>query len=251
MRAIDLNCDIGDSDPTIRPDTAELISLVSSVNITCGVHAGTPGSIADAISLALRCGVAIGAHPGLPDRGGHGRRHIEVTADDVHLLMRYQLAAIGSLIDHAHTRLRHVKVHGALYNLAAARRDLADAIAAAVRDFDPALILVGLSGSELIRAAEAAGLRHASEAFADRRYEPDGTLTPRTEAHAFINDDAEAIAQTMLLVEHGEVRAHSGATVRVDAQTVCLHGDGPHALAFARRVRSALGAAGIAVRPMA
>jgi UPF0271 protein len=250
VRAIDLNCDIGDSDPAIGPDTAELMSLVSSVNIACGVHAGTPLTVADAVRLAARCGVAIGAHPGLADRVGQGRHHADLSASDAHVLVRYQLGALAPLVQDAGARLRHVKVHGALYNLAARRRDLADAIVAAVRAFDPALILVGLSGSELLRAATAAGLRSAGEAFADRRYEPDGSLTPRAEIDALIDDEAEAVAQVMMLVERGEVRARSGAAVGVDAQTICLHGDGAHALGFARRLRGSLAAAGIAVKAL-
>jgi UPF0271 protein len=251
MPFVDLNCDLGDSEPAIAPATSELLSLVTSVNIACGVHAGTPLTVAETVRLAARSGVAIGAHPGLPDRAGDGRRTIAVSAQDAHALVLYQVAALEALVKAEGSRLTHVKPHGALYNMASTDRGLADAIAAAVKAFDPGLRLIGLSGSELLRAAGAAGLRAASEVFADRSYQADGTLTPRRMPDAILADEAIATAQATRMVLEGRVRATSGTDISVLADTVCLHGDGPHAVGFARRIRDALKAAGIEVRGLA
>lgn len=248
MLSVDLNCDLGDSEPPITSVTSELLSLVSSVNIACGVHAGTPLTVADTVRLAARASVAIGAHPGLPDRAGDGRRAMTISPRDAFALVLYQVGALAALVRSEGARLIHVKPHGALYNLAATDRALADAIAAAVKAFDPGLCLVGLSGSELPRAAHAADLRPVSEVFADRTYQSDGTLTPRTMANAIIADERVATAQATRMVVEGRVRSTSGDDVPVRADSVCVHGDGPHAAAFARRVREALQAAGIAIR---
>jgi 5-oxoprolinase (ATP-hydrolysing) subunit A len=251
MRSIDLNCDIGDSDPAITADTLALMQTVTSVNIACGVHAGDPVSVDEAVRLALQSGAAIGAHPGLLDREGHGRRAVTLDPREVSALVTYQVGALAAMVRSHGGRMRHVKPHGALYNIAAKRRDLADAIAAAVHAVDPTLTLVGLSGSALIDAARAKGLRAASEAFADRTYESDGTLTPRTEPGALITETAAAVAQVLQIVKDNTVRACSGQTIAIEADTICVHGDGPHALVFARSLREMLGADGITLRPFA
>jgi len=215
------------------------------------VHGGDPPTVATLVRLAARRGVAIGAHPGLPDRASDGRREVAITPGDVHALVLYQIGAVDAFVRADGLRLRHVKPHGALYNMAAKDRALADAIAGAVARFDPAIVLVGLSGSELIHAAADAGLRSASEVFADRSYESDGTLTPRAEPGALIDDEAAVVAQVRRMIGDGRVRSRDGHDVLVQADSVCVHGDGPHALLFARRVRESLAADGVAFRALA
>jgi UPF0271 protein len=195
-------------------------------------------------------GVALGAHPSLPDLQGFGRRTMAISPEEARGLTLYQMGALDAFARAAGSRLRHVKAHGALYNMAAKDRALADAIASAVRDFDPSLILVGLSGSELIKAGLALGLPCASEVFADRGVEPDGSLTPRGQAGAMIEDEELAVARVLRMVLEGKVACRGGGDLAIRADTVCIHGDQPKALAFARRLREALAGAGVAVRPL-
>jgi UPF0271 protein len=249
MRTIDLNADLGESYGAWRMGSdAELLPLVTSANIACGYHAGDPGSMRRTVALALKHGVAIGAHPSLPDLQGFGRREMKISPDEAYELVLYQVGALAGFARAAGTAINHVKPHGALYNMAARDPALADAIARAVRDFDAKLILVGLAGSALIDAGSAQGLRVASEVFADRRYEDDGTLTPRRERDALIHDADEARAQVLAMVRDGRVRSRSGKHIAVVADTVCLHGDSPGAVQFARALRIALAESGIAVR---
>ena len=251
MRSIDLNCDLGDGSPAESTQTIEdLLSLVSSANIACGLHAGDPSTVAATVRLAVQKGVAIGAHPGFADREGRGRRSMEVTPPQIYDLVLYQLGAVGAFARAEGARLRHVKPHGALYNMAAKDRGLADAIAAAVKAFDPTLRLVGPGGSELLRAADSAGLPFASEVFADRRYEPDASRTPRGQAGALIEDEAVAVAQALRLITEGRVRAVDGRDIGILADTLCLHGDSAHAVSLARSLRTALHAAGITVKAL-
>lgn len=250
MAAVDLNCDLGDSEPAITPATSQLLTLVTSVNIAGGLHAGSPETVAETARLAIAAGVALGAHPGLPDREGDGRRAVALAPRDAHALVLYQLGAVGALVRAGGGRLSHVKPHGALYNMAARDRALADAVASAVHAFNPQLRLIGPSGSELLRAAAAAGIPSASEVFADRTYAADGSLTPRSHANALIADDDAAAAQAVRMVLERRVTATNGVDLTVDADTVCLHGDGPHALAFARSIRRALAAAQIEVKAL-
>jgi UPF0271 protein len=202
------------------------------------------------IAAAAARGVAIGAHPSLPDLAGFGRREMRVSADETYAMTLYQIGALAAVARAAGAQLHHVKPHGALYNMAARDPALADAIAGAVRDFDGALILVGLAGSELTRAGEASGLVVAHEAFADRRYEPDGSLMARSKAGAVIDDVDAAVAQAVAIATRGEAETANG-TLRVRADTICVHGDRPDAATFARRLRTALEAAGLAVAPLA
>ncbi len=248
-KTIDLNCDMGESYGawTMGQDQA-LLDLVTSANIACGFHAGDPATMLRAVQLAVAKGVALGAHPSLPDLQGFGRRTMAVTPEETRGLTLYQMGALDAFAKAAQTRLHHVKPHGALYNMAAKDRSLADAIAGAVRDFDPSLILVGLSGSELIRAGERIGLRCASEVFADRGYEGDGSLSPRGQPGAMITDEDIAVARVLRMVLEGRVETRTGMEVALQADTVCIHGDQPKALAFARRLRSALEEAGVEVR---
>ncbi|WP_405080276.1 LamB/YcsF family protein [Paenibacillus chitinolyticus] len=251
MVSIDLNCDMGESYGAYRfGRDEELLESISSANIACGFHAGDPGVMRRTVALCLEQGVAVGAHPGLPDLAGFGRREMAVGAEEVYELTLYQLGALQAFVQAEGGTLRHVKPHGALYHMAAARGDLADAVArAALRVSGGALVLLGPPGSELLRAGKAHGLRTAAEAFADRTYRPDGTLTPRTEPGALLSDPAQAAAQVLRLVRDGVVTGACGETVPLAAETVCVHGDGPHAAAIARSVRAALDEAGVAVRP--
>ncbi len=249
MRVIDLNCDLGDGSPAESTTTIEdLLALVSSVNVACGMHAGDPSTVAATVHLAAQQGVAIGAHPGLPDRQGLGRRFMEVTPQETYALVLYQIGALDAFTRAEGTRLRHVKPHGALYNMAAKDRGLADAIASAVKAFDPTLTLVGPSGSQLLLAARAAGLPSASEVFADRRYQADGSLAPRSQAGAMIDDEEVAVAQALRMITEGRVLTGDGHDIRVQADTLCLHGDSADAVSLAHTLRAALHAASITVK---
>ncbi|HET6432592.1 5-oxoprolinase subunit PxpA [Dyella sp.] len=246
MNRIDLNCDLGESFGAWRMgEDAALLDLVSSANVACGFHAGDPAIMQRTVALAAPRGVAIGAHVSLPDLQGFGRREMAVTPAEVHAMTLYQLGALHAFAHAAGTAVAHVKPHGALYNMAARDRALADAIADAVRAFNPALALFGLAGSALLDAGRAAGLRVVAEAFADRRYRADGSLQPRREPDAVIDDADAATAQALRMAQHGEVIAVDGQRVALTVDTLCLHGDGAHAVEFARRLRAALEAAGL------
>ncbi|HEX7118469.1 MAG TPA: 5-oxoprolinase subunit PxpA [Longimicrobiales bacterium] len=248
MERVDLNCDLGEGFGVYRIGMDEaVLPYVTSVNIACGFHAGDPGVMHRTVAAAVARGVAVGAHPGLPDLVGFGRRAMEITPEEAYDLVVYQIGALSGFAAAAGASLRHVKPHGALYNMAAADDALADAIARAVRDVDPGLVLFGLSGSRLLAAGERHGLRTASEAFADRAYSRDGALVPRRRPDAMIADPEEAAERVLRMVREGRVRSIEGEDVAVRADTVCIHGDSPHAAEFARRLREALDTRGIAV----
>jgi UPF0271 protein len=244
MRVVDLNCDLGEG---AGPD-AELMPFITSANIACGGHAGDDETMRTTITLALKFGVAIGAHPGFPDRESFGRREISADGAEIHAWVIAQTRRLIAIATTCGATVRHVKPHGALYNLAARDGRVARAIACAVSEIDPQLILVGLSGSCLIDAGVAIGLETLSEAFADRAYRADGTLMPRTQLGALIEDEAVAVAQAVRLAKEGKVTAVDGRDVEVKAETLCLHGDGAHALSFARAVNEALRASGVSIR---
>lgn len=233
MIVVDLNADLGEG----CGSDAELLTLVSSANIACGFHAGDAQTMRESVREALKNGVAIGAHPSFPDRENFGRTAMNLPPETVYAQMLYQIGALAAIARAEGGQLRHVKPHGMLYNQAAKDAQLADAIARAVHDVDSGLILVGLAGSELIRAGERYGLATREEVFADRGYRADGSLVPRSEPGALIADEEQALAQTLEMVQRGQVKSISGEWATVHAQTVCLHGDGEHALAFARRLR--------------
>ena len=236
MPRIDLNCDLGEG----AGHDAELMPLITSANIACGAHAGDDATMKATVALARRYGVAIGAHPGFADREHFGRREMALAPAELRKLVTTQIAALARF-----GPLRHVKPHGALYNLAARDVAVAKVIAEAVRAADASLILFGLAGSELVRAGRAAGLRVAEEVFADRTYQRDGSLTSRSQPDALISADTIAVAQVLRLVREGKVRATDGAEVAIRADTVCLHGDGPQAAAMARRLNTELTKAGV------
>ena len=245
---IDLNCDLGESYGAWRMgDDDNAMQHISSASIACGFHAGDPATMRATVAAALRYGVAIGAHPSLPDLQGFGRREMQVSAADVHAIVLYQVGALCAFATAAGARLSHVKPHGALYNMTARDPVVADAIAEAVSDFDSTLMLVGLSGSESIKAAERRGLRVAHEVFADRRYRVDGSLMARSMAGAMINDIDQAIAQALNLATRAEVVADDGSVIQLAVDTLCLHGDREDAAEFARRLRLALDAASVEV----
>lgn len=246
---IDLNCDMGESYGawTMGRDN-EVLPFVSSANIACGFHGGDPSTMRKTVAAAIKHGVAIGAHPSLQDLAGFGRRVIQITPDEAYDSVVYQIGALAGVAASQGARLHHVKAHGALYNMAARDAALARAICEAVRDIDSSLVLYGLAGSKLIEAAQAAGLKAASEVFADRSYQDDGSLTPRTQAGAMIEDVDQAVAQVVRMVKEGKVRSQSGKDVPVQADTLCIHGDQPNALVFASGIRRALVAAGISIQ---
>jgi UPF0271 protein len=246
MQRVDLNSDLGEG----AGQDAALMPLITSANIACGGHAGDADTMRATVELARRHSVAIGAHPGLEDRENFGRRELPVPPALVEASVLAQIRSLEQIVSSCGARLTHVKPHGALYNLAARDVVLARAVAAAVYQADPGLILVGLAGSQLLAAASAVGLRVASEVFADRTYQSDGLLTSRSRPDALIVDEAVAVARVLRMVCEGVVRATDGRDLPITADTVCVHGDGPHAVGFARRLRAELAAAGVAVRAL-
>jgi UPF0271 protein len=241
--SLDFNCDLGEG----CGDDAAIIPLLSSANIACGFHAGDALSMRDTITLCLRHDVAIGAHPSLPDRDGFGRQEMSIAPESAYAYVLYQLGALAAIANAEGARLHHLKPHGALYNMAARDRALADAIATATRDFDRELWLVGLSGSELTAAGEAAGLHVAHEAFAERRYEADGKLTPRSHPDAVIDSLEESLEQVRRLLREGVVIARTGERVPLRMDTLCLHGDRPGAEQFAYSLRETLLGQGVRI----
>ena len=248
MNRIDLNADLGESFGAWRMgDDAGVMPWITSANVACGFHAGDPATIRKTVALCVEHGVAVGAHPSLHDLQGFGRREMKITPDEVYAQTLYQVGALHAFTRAAGARLHHVKPHGALYNMAARDRALADAIAHAVCDFDHALILVGLAGGALVDAGRAAGLMVQHEGFCDRRYLSDGSLTPRSQAGAVIEDIDAAVTQAVSIATRSEVIANDGTTVRVAADTLCVHGDRANAAVFAERLRRALEGAGVQV----
>ena len=235
---IDLNSDLGESFGTyVMGQDEHVLELVSSANVACGFHAGDPHIMNKTVKWAKEHHVGIGAHPGFPDLMGFGRRNLNVTPEEAYTLVLYQIGALHGFCSAHDVRLQHVKPHGALYNMASKDPELANAIAQAVKDFDPELILFGLANSELIRAAQDAALPYASEVFADRTYQPDGTLTPRVEKNAMIRDEQTAIDQVITMVKESKVTAVDGSIIDIEADTVCVHGDESSALAFIKALR--------------
>lgn len=237
MFSVDLNCDMGESFGAWKMGRdAELMDYVSSVNIACGFHAGDASTMRKTVSTAIEKGMAIGAHPGYPDLQGFGRRPMTMSPEEIYDIVLYQVSAMKGICESMGARLNHVKPHGALYNQAAKDAALAIAIAKAVRSLDPGLVLYGLSGGLSISEAENIGLKTASEVFADRSYQADGSLTPRTRDDALIRDPATAASRVKRMVCEQNVSATSGETVILRSETVCIHGDGEHALEFAREI---------------
>ena len=243
---IDLNCDLGEGTGT----DAELMPLISSANIACGGHAGDVGTMKAAVELAHRHGVSIGAHPGFADREGFGRREQAVDVRAVRALVIDQIRALQTIAEACGSRLTHVKPHGALYNMAARDALLARGVAEAVRDCDSALVLVGLADSHLIAESRTCGLAAAAEGFADRRYMPDGSLVPRSQSGAILDNEADVEAQALGLARDGRVVCADGTSRAIRADTLGVHGDGPRAVQSLRAIRAAFAKAGISVRSL-
>ena len=248
MQRIDLNCDMGESYGAWKMGAdEEIMPLITSANIAAGFHAGDPATIRRTVRLAVEHGVAIGAHPSLPDLAGFGRRAMHVSAQDVYDLVLYQAGAVGAFARAAGATLHHVKCHGALYNMAAMDEALSDAIARAVRDLGGGVQLYALSNSRMMDAGKKHGLTTVGEVFADRGYMDDGTLAPRGQPGGMIEDAAQSVAQVMSMIGEGVVVSLSGKRVPVSPGTLCLHGDQPGAVAFARALRESFAAKDIAV----
>jgi 5-oxoprolinase (ATP-hydrolysing) subunit A len=252
MKTIDLNCDMGESFGayTIGADEAVMASITSA-NVACGYHGGDPSVMRRTVRLAREAGVAVGAHPGFPDLVGFGRREMRMAAQDVEDMVLYQIGALDAIAKSESVRLSHVKPHGALYNMAVTDKALAAAVARAVAAFDPSLIFFALPGSELARAANALGLQVALEGFADRSYEPDGSLTPRSRDGAVLHEADIVVTRALRMATDGVVSASDGSKIDMRVDTICTHGDTPGAQSLTRALRAGLERAGVTVAAVA
>lgn len=249
---VDLNCDMGEGFGSYSLGNDEaILPYISSANIACGFHAGDPQVMRKTVKLALEKGIAIGAHPGLPDLQGFGRRQMAVSPEEAYGLVLYQIGALWALVKAEGGKLHHIKPHGALYNMAAVNGPLAEAIAEAVFKLDSGLILYGLAGSELVKAGRKIGLSTAQEVFADRTYQQDGTLTSRNQSDALLTNPHDAARQVLRMVQQAKVKSQQGTDVAIQADTICIHGDGPHALQFAQQIHRELLNAGIKIQAKA
>ena len=233
---MDINSDMGEG----MSNDAELLHYISSTNIACGWHAGDPATMKQLVEQAIQKNVLIGAHPGFPDLEGFGRREMEISEEDAYNYVIYQAGALQGFANAAGTKLHHVKPHGAFYNQAAKNIQLARGIARAVKDLGREVILYGLAGSCLVHAANELKVPVWQEVFADRRYTKEGFLVPRTQAGAVIEDEAAALEQVMQMAKKGQVTAIDGSIIKIQADTLCIHGDNPHAVEFARKIQAAL-----------
>ncbi len=248
MVAIDVNSDLGESYGVwTLGDDAAMLAIVSSANIACGFHAGDPSVLRSACTLAVHHEVAIGAQVSFPDLHGFGRRHIDMAPDELRDAVLYQLGALDAFAQVAGAEIAYVKPHGALYHATATHRAAAEAVVAAAAEYDPSLAILGLPGSELLGAADDAGLESVPEAFADRAYRPDGGLVSRREPGSVLTDPDEVAERAVRIAVDNEVVAVDGTIVSIRARSICVHGDTPGAVGLARAVRSALDAAGVGV----
>lgn len=249
MPSIDLNCDMGEAFGNYpMPNDEELLNYVTSANIACGFHAGDAAVMQRTVNMAIKKGVAIGAHPGLPDLQGFGRREMQISPSEAYQITLYQIGALYGFVKAAGGKLHHVKPHGALYNMATTNAALAKAIAQAVFDFDASLCLYGLAGSQIVTAANNIGLKAVAEVFADRTYHDDGTLTPRTQANALITDEQDVVSHVLQMVTRQQVTSVNKKNIPIRAETLCLHGDGSHAVEFAKMISAHLKQQGIMVQ---
>ena len=251
MLKVDLNSDLGESFGryTLGLDD-QILPVVSSANVACGFHASDPVVMEKTVRMAKEMGVRVGAHPGYPDLMGFGRRNMVISPDEAYAYTLYQIGALYAFLKPLGMEMQHVKPHGAFYNTAAKDYPLAKAICQAVKDFDPQLILLGLSGSEHIRAAEDVGLRAVSEVFADRAYEENGELVNRKKPGAMITDEEEALQRVVRMVKEGKVTAITGRDIPIRAESICVHGDGLKPVLFAKKIRETLEQDGVQISPM-
>lgn len=251
MKKVDMNSDLGESFGAYKIGCdSEVIPLISSANVACGWHAGDSTVMAKTVRLAADANVAVGAHPGFPDLVGFGRRNMAVSADDMKTYIMYQVGALSAFCRAEGIKMQHVKPHGAMYNMAAKDEKLADAICEGIARVDGSLILMGLSGSVMAKSAEKFGLRFASEVFADRAYEEDGSLVARSKPGAVITDENEAVGRVVEMVSEGTVTAVTGKKINISAQSICVHGDNAHALEFVKKIRKTLSENGIEITPL-
>ncbi|SOC41478.1 5-oxoprolinase subunit PxpA [Ureibacillus acetophenoni] len=249
MVRVDLNCDIGESFGRYTlANQEEILGHVTSANIACGFHAGDPSVMRETVKIAIKNNVKIGAHPGLPDLVGFGRREMAITPQEAYDMVVYQIGALQAFLTIEGVKMQHVKPHGALYNMAAKDAKIAEAIAQAVYDVSQDLILFGLASSELTKAGEKIGLQTAHEVFADRTYQEDGSLTSRKQSNALITSQEEAANQVIRMVTDGKVRTVQGTDVTLRADSICIHGDGEHAVDFAKYIKRELQSKGIEVQ---
>ena len=251
MYKVDLNSDLGESFGryTIGSDD-RIIPLITSANIACGFHASDPVVMMKTVNMVKKAGTGAGAHPGYPDLMGFGRRNMNVSHEEAKAYTLYQISAIGGMCKAAGVKLSHVKPHGAMYNMAGKDYELSKAICEAIKEYDSSLIVMGLAGSQMVKAARDMGLKTAEEVFADRAYEEDGSLVARSKPGAMIEDEDEAIARVVRMIKEGKVQAITGNDIDIKADSVCVHGDGEKALLFVEKIRKALTDEGIEICPL-
>lgn len=248
---IDLNCDLGEAFGNYSfGGDKDILPLITSANIACGFHAGDANVMNETIQLAKRHNIGIGAHPGLPDLQGFGRRKLDMSPEEVYNIVVYQLGALNGFCQIHDVKMNHVKPHGALYQMGAKDKSIASAIAQVVYDFDKTLVFVGLANTLLISEAKKLGLKTASEVFADRRYEDDGQLVSRKEPDAVISDSDEALNQVVKMVTENKVISKNNKEITLQADTICVHGDGAHALEFVTKIREKLTKEGIDIQSL-
>lgn len=246
MISVDLNCDLGESFGAYKIGLDEqVIPYITSANVACGFHAGDPKVMAKTVAMCRQYGVQVGAHPGYPDLQGFGRRNMQVSPEDAKYDVMYQVGALKAFCDSEGIALHHVKPHGALYNMAGKDYRLALAICEGIKAIDPNLKIMGLYGSCMIQAAKDISLPYINEVFADRGYQADGSLVPRTQPGAMIEDEEIAIKRVIRMVKEGKVTAVTGEDIAISADSICVHGDGPKALEFVKRIRKELSEAGV------
>lgn len=251
MLKVDLNCDLGESFGRYKLGLdEEIIPLISSANVACGFHASDPVVMQKTIKMAKQSDIQVGAHPGFLDLMGFGRRNMDISTEEAKAYVKYQLGALYAFCKGENMEIQHVKPHGALYNMAGKNYDLAKAICEAIYEFDKNIILLGLSGSQLIKAGEDTGLRVAREVFADRAYEDDGSLRARSKEGAVITDENIAIDRVVKMVKENKVTSYSGKEIEIYADSICVHGDGVKALEFVKKIRERLISEGIEIIPL-
>ena len=251
MFKVDLNCDLGESFGNYKLGLdEEVIKYISSANVACGFHASDPLVMAHTVKLAKEASVCVGAHPGFPDLVGFGRRNMNVSPKEAKAMIQYQIGALDAFCKAAGIKIQHVKPHGALYNMAGKDLKLAEAICEGIYEVNPNLILLALSGSEMVKAAQNIGLKVAREAFADRAYEEDGSLVARTKEGAMITDEEEAIKRVVKMVKENKVEAITGKEIYIKVDSICVHGDGPKALEFVKKINNRLATENIKITPI-
>lgn len=251
MIKVDLNSDLGESFGAYKIGMdQEVLQVITSANIACGMHAGDPLVMAETVKMAVANNTAIGAHPGYPDLQGFGRRNLIMTPEEIKAYVIYQIGALEAFAKAYGKELQHVKAHGALYNMASRDYNVAYAIATAVKEVNKDLIFMALANSQLVNAARDVGLKVAQEVFADRAYNSDGTLVSRGTPGAMIHDKGEAVRRTVRMVTEGKITVINGEEIAIKGDSICVHGDNPHAIAFVKEIRAALNKAGVSIEPL-